>query len=346
MNTDNQNIEYRTQNTDKENWQPEIKDNRNVIATPIFRDENRDDKAISEDTKKIASPSARNDKQKPKKLKLSIIRRAVLSVVIFLFLLQFFRMKVLVGGLTGSLAVWFVKLIDVFAYFESLAASKSPTLQALTAVLPIIGIYLIFGRAFCGWVCPMDFLYEMIEKIRGKWQGIKGNVSLKIGYGIAGGFLLGSLFIDVPLFTNYLSHLTSFFRFINSGVYLALNLPVDSTVLSFSIAVIFFLLLLEYIFPRLWCRVLCPVGKTYGLFNKISLIKLKFVEGDCGECNLCEQVCYMNVKIPRYLDQQKLRDTNCIYCGKCMEGCETKGNLIRIKLLPSLSFRAKRGISS
>ena len=279
-------------------------------------------------------------------LKLSRLRRFVLLGIIILFLLQFFRMKVLVGGLTGSLAVWFVKLIDVFAYFESLAASKSPTLQALTAVLPIIGIYLIFGRAFCGWVCPMDFLYEIIEKIRGKWQGIKGNVSLKIGYGIAGGFLLGSLFIDVPLFTNYLSHLTNFFRFINSGVYLTLNLPVDSTVLLFSGAVIFSLLLLEYIFPRLWCRVLCPVGKTYGLFNKISLIKLRFVEGDCGECNLCEQVCYMNVKIPRYLDQQKLRDTNCIYCGKCIEGCETKGKLIRIKLLPSLSFRAKRGISS
>ncbi|MEK7379486.1 MAG: 4Fe-4S binding protein, partial [Gemmatimonadota bacterium] len=200
------------------------------------------------------------------------------------------------------------------------------------AVLPIIGIYLIFGRAFCGWVCPMDFLYEIEEKIRGKWQGIRDNISPEFGYSIAGGFLLGSLLSGIPLFTNYFSHLTNFFRLITSGIYLSLDLPVDRGVLLLSAVILSLLLVMEYFFPRLWCRVLCPVGKTYGLFNKISLLKLKFTEGECGECNLCEQVCYMKVKITPYLDRQLLRDTNCIYCGRCAEGCEIKGKLIKINL--------------
>ncbi|MEW6408622.1 MAG: 4Fe-4S binding protein [Nitrospirota bacterium] len=299
-------------------------------------------------------------------LNLSKLRRIVLLAVIMLFLLQFLRVKVLVGGLSGSVAVWFVRLIDVYAYFESLIASKDFTFEALIAVLPIIGIYLIFGRAFCGWVCPIDFLYEVVDKIKfrsqksarpasqseaGEVRSQKKilDISPKIGYVIAVTLLVISALIGIPFFTNYLSHLTNFFRAITGGVYLALNLPVDKTVLIFSGAVIFFLLVLEYFSPRLWCRVLCPVGKTYGLFNKISLIKLKFVEGECGECNLCEQVCHMNVKITPYLDQQGLRDINCIYCGRCVEGCGTKGKLIKIKLSP-LSSRPRSkyggGISS
>lgn len=276
------------------------------------------------------------EQQMGKKIKLSKLRRFILLGIIILFILQFLKIKVLVGGLTGSVAVWFVKLIDVFAYFESLVASKDFTTTAFIAVLPIIGIYLIFGRAFCGWVCPMDFLYEMVDKIRGNRQWAIGdrvkNISPKIGYGIAGVLLIVSALVNIPFFTNYISHLTNFFRMLTGGVFFVLDLPVEPSVLVFSMGVIFVLLFLEYLFPRLWCRVLCPVGKTYGLFNKISLLKLKFVEGECGQCNLCEQVCYMNVKIARHIDKPSLRDINCIYCGRCVEGCETKGRLIKMKI--------------
>lgn len=279
---------------------------------------------------------SQKSEEKKKKIPISKLRRFVLLGIIILFLLQFLKIKVLVGGLSGSLAVWFVKLIDVFAYFESLVASMDFTTTALWAVLPVIAIYLVFGRAFCGWVCPMDFLFEMVAKMRGdrRWamdDRIK-RISPKVGYLIAATLLVVSGLISIPFFTNYISHLTNFFRFLTGSVFLAFKLPVEPVVLAYSGGIIFLLLGFEYCFPRLWCRVLCPVGKTYGLFNKISLIKLKFVEGECGQCNLCEQMCYMNVKITRNIDRHGLRDTNCIYCGRCVEGCETKGRLIKMKL--------------
>jgi ferredoxin-type protein NapH len=273
-------------------------------------------------------------------IKLSRLRRFVMLGIIVLFILQFFRIKILVGGLTGSLAIWSLNLIDIFAYMESFAASKSFTIQAMFAVVPVIVIYLIFGRAFCGWACPMDFLFELINKRRdtGQGAGVGDSALTKrgTGYVIAGGFLILSALFGVPFFTRYLSHLTNFFSFVNAGVYMALNLPVSKTVLIFSGAVISLLSAVEYLFPRLWCRVLCPVGKTYGLFNKVSLLKLSFAEGECGECNLCEEVCYMDVKITHHLDQPGLRDTNCIYCGRCAEGCGTKGKLIK------MNFRTRR----
>jgi len=274
-------------------------------------------------------------------MKLSILRRFVLLGIITLFLLQFLRIKIFIGSLSGSLVMGAINLLDVFAFFESLVASKDFTATAVIAVIPLVGVYLIFGRAFCGWLCPMDFLYEMVDKLKSKrqksedrkqkWE-ITAGLSPRIGYWIAGTLLVISGLLNIPLFSRYLSHLTNFFRVITSSIYIASDLLAEPMVLLFSSSVIFILLLTEYFFPRLWCMVLCPVGKTYGLFNKVSLLKLKFRDGNCGECNLCEQLCYMNVKITPYLDQAGLRDTNCIYCGRCVEGCGTKGKLIKMKL--------------
>ena len=270
----------------------------------------------------------KDEKTEFKKIPLSKLRRFVLLWIVILFSLQFLRIKILVGGLSGSLAVWFLKLIDVFAYLESLIASRDFTITAFWAVIPVVAIYLIFGRAFCGWVCPMDFLFEIVDKLKARSSRI--NISPWLGYGFAVGLLVISAMIGIPFFTNYLSHLTNLFRFLTGSVFLALNLPVEPVVLAYSGGIIILLLCLEYFFPRLWCKVLCPVGKTYGIFNKASLLKLKFKKGECGECNLCEQVCYMDVKIARYIDQPGLRDVNCIYCGRCVEGCDTRGKLIKM----------------
>jgi ferredoxin-type protein NapH len=288
------------------------------------------------------SGRAEENRNGNKKIRLSRIRRLVLLTIVILFLLQFLRVKALVGGLTGSTAVWFVKLLDVFSYVDSLISSKDFTTAAFLAVIPIAGIYLIFGRAFCGWVCPMDFLYELVDKLKvGSQQSeissqqismSDGAVSPKTGYGIATVLLIISGALSIPFFTNYLSHLTNFFRLITAGVSLSMGFPSEPSVFIFSGAIIIFLLILEFISPRLWCRVLCPVGKTYGLFNKISLLRLNFREGICGECNLCDNMCYMKVKIASNIDRPRLRDINCIYCGRCVEGCDTKGKLIKMRL--------------
>lgn len=250
--------------------------------------------------------------------------------IIALFLLQFFNIKVLIGGLTGSVAILFVRLIDVFAYLESLAASRDFTTVAFISVLPVIGIYIVFGRAFCGWVCPFDFLFGFVKRFNRSSKTIK--IPHKAGYVIAAAFLLLSGISGMPVFTNYFSHLTNFFRAVSSGVYLSLDLPVAPGVLYVSISAVFLLIVLEIFMPGLWCRVICPAGKTYGLFNKISLLRLTFKKGDCRECNLCEQVCYMDVRITPYIDQPVLRDTNCIYCGKCVEECSAKGKIVKITL--------------
>ncbi|MDF1615609.1 4Fe-4S binding protein [Desulfurivibrio dismutans] len=263
----------------------------------------------------------------------TLLRRSVMLAILALFMLQYFELRLLVGSLSGSTLLESIKLLDVFAFFEVSAAAKGVGLTLLTAVLPVALLYLVLGRAFCGWVCPMDLLFSLVDKLRpGDQRPVKLPLSPGVGYWLAGGLLLLALLFSLPLFTNYLSHLTNFFRAIAGGVFLARDLPVEPAMVAWSLLTLLTLLMLHYFYPRLWCRVLCPVGKTYGLFNRVSLLKLRFDQGDCEGCELCEHKCYMGVKIVRHLDRGKLRDPNCIYCGRCIEGCRHKGKLIGMSL--------------
>ncbi|MCE5194455.1 MAG: hypothetical protein LLF28_03215 [Nitrospiraceae bacterium] len=56
---------------------------------------------------------------------------------------------------------------------------------------------------------------------------------------------------------------------------------------------------------------------------------------------MCERVCYMDVKISEHVDQKTLRDINCIYCGRCLDACNTKTKLVKM----SLSFSKKNSNS-
>ncbi|MCS7149155.1 MAG: 4Fe-4S binding protein [Caldimicrobium sp.] len=263
----------------------------------------------------------------------SFLRRWILLLVIFLFLLQFLRIKFLIGGLSGSLFLSWVKILDPFAFLESLVASKTFTIDALWATIPVILVYLIFGRAFCGWVCPMDLLFSWVNRLKRPFEvKFAEKIPSKVGFIIAGLLLLLSFLIEIPIFSNYLSHLTNFFRSLTALVFLIADLPVDLSLFAYSVMSLIILLILEFCFPRLWCRVLCPVGKIYGLFNKVSLLHLRYKDGECLQCASCDKVCYMKVKISQNIERRKLRSQDCIFCGNCVETCEGKAHLIKFKL--------------
>lgn len=268
--------------------------------------------------------------------------------ILALFLLQFFRFSAFVGGLSGADIFGIIKMLDVFAFIETIAASKSVTWAVTTSVLAVVAIYLIFGRAFCGWVCPYDLFFSWVQKLRNIFSGkkkkygkfVRANNLHRAGYGIIAILLILSVVIGIPFFTKYFSHLTNFFRMISTGVYYASDVPVSVYMFILSLGFVTVFIVMEFFFPRYWCRYFCPVGKVYGGFNKVSAIKLRFVDMEtCTQCYLCQRNCYMDVPLTEFIDSMKangnktatLRSTDCIYCGLCVEHCGTQSN-IKIRL--------------
>ena len=209
----------------------------------------------------------------------------------------------------------------------------------LLGYIGLVGI--AFGRAFCGWLCPFGLLQELIKKItsfrlkiKQSW-GILKYVILLIMIPVVyytyepwfcklcpAGTIEGTFPIMLsPLWTE-LSKLISFRFFI-----------------KLAIAIVFIFLFV--VIRRPFCRYMCPLGAMWGLFNKISFVRMKVDNSRCLKCNLCQEVCPMDIKIyedPNHFD--------CIRCLKCVYVCPQKiievevGGVPLIK--PELNLFVKR----
>lgn len=264
----------------------------------------------------------------------------VLFGILGLFLLQLFRVQWFIGGLTGSLLFRWVNLLDVFAFAEISLASRSLTWSAFYSAALILGFYLILGRVFCGWACPLDLIFMLINRIKKFPLSFPsplregGRVGVRPGSLVALGILLISSTIQIPFFTAYLSPITNCYRTLFSGFFWAAGFPAELAVIGASALILLGFLLGEFFWPHYWCQHLCPVGKTYGLFNRVSLLRLEFTSGECLSCSQCERVCYLGVKILPFSAQKKIRDSSCILCGRCVEACAAQGKILKMRFGP------------
>ena len=65
-----------------------------------------------------------------------------------------------------------------------------------------------------------------------------------------------------------------------------------------------------------FCKYICPLGAFYGLFQKISLIRMRVDEDACVNCGKCARTCKMNV------DPHTTPNSNeCIRCRECVNAC-------------------------
>ncbi|MGY2134771.1 cytochrome c oxidase accessory protein CcoG [Hymenobacter sp. HD11105] len=207
-------------------------------------------------------------------------------------------------------------------------------LAALTFVLFVIVFTVVYGRAFCGWVCPQTIFLEMVfrrieywlegdapqqkalDRADWDWNKLwrkttKHALFLVISFLIANTFLayiigsdeLVSIITDPP--RQHLGGLT--FMVLFTGVFYAVFARFREQV----------------------CTIACPYGRLQGvMLDKDSLVvaydyqrgepreKLRKNQtrtaGDCIDCHQCVQVCPTGIDIRN--GAQQLECTNCTAC--------------------------------
>ncbi|MET0945293.1 MAG: cytochrome c oxidase accessory protein CcoG [Flavobacterium sp.] len=218
-------------------------------------------------------------------------------------------------------------------------------ISMLVGVVFVILFTVVFGRIFCGWICPQTIFLEMVFRrieywidgdrgaqsrlARQEWNAekirkrlIKWTIFFLISFGIANVFLA------------YLVGSDALFLMIEEG-------PVKQS--SNFIALLIFTSVFYFVF--VWfreqvCIIACPYGRLQGVLldNKSINVAYDFVrgekeegrakynkkedraitgKGDCIDCHQCVHVCPMGIDI------RNGTQLECTNCTACIDECDT-----------------------
>ncbi|HGF5135947.1 TPA: quinol dehydrogenase ferredoxin subunit NapH [Vibrio parahaemolyticus] len=241
-----------------------------------------------------------------------VLRRLCQLTIIALFMAGP-TLGVLTGNLSSSMLLDTVPLSDPLIVLQALATGHIPEFNALLGVVIVVVFYAILApRAFCAWVCPLNIVTDLAAWLRRKFN-IKASYrwSAAIRYWLIPVLMLGSTLSGAILWT-WLDPVAALHRGLVFGmgagwVLIALVFVLD-------------LLLVEHG----WCGHLCPLGATYGVIGRKSLLRVTAVRReDCTKCMDCFYVCPEPEVLRQPLKEgdRRVMDQNCISCGRCLDVC-------------------------
>ncbi|MCX6094093.1 MAG: 4Fe-4S binding protein [Candidatus Bipolaricaulota bacterium] len=172
----------------------------------------------------------------------------------------------------------------------------------------ILAYGLAAGRGFCGWFCPFGTINDLLafRKRRIRRTASYGKYVVLVGTLVGAWALADTAFCKLCPAASLESSIPYLFL----GV-ARVNRPFLVHMATLGATLVGMVLV-----ARFWCRYLCPMGGILSLFNRVSLLHLRWEPAKCTECGACTKVCPMGIEPHREHD-----DHNCIKCGACVDAC-------------------------
>ena len=227
-------------------------------------------------------------------------RRIIIFSMLFLFPLTFNYLSPYVS-LDGAFSGLVAGSVLVFAF------------QFLTG--------LFFGRAWCGWVCPVGGLSEVGAAVNDRRVNIKRLAVIR--YSIFGvwfvmlvtGFVLAGGIRGVdPL------HLTEH--------YISIDVPLKF--ITYYMVLIILFVVTVAVGRRGACHAICwmapflTAGELVGRALRLPQLKIRSTPSACVDCGKCTKRCPMSIDVAAEVKAGGVTSLACIRCGECVDGCPKK----------------------
>ncbi len=196
-------------------------------------------------------------------------------------------------------------------------------LLTFAILIAVLGVSLVAGRAFCGWMCPLGGAQEFLtglarrvsggsgRKIRGKPSKARFPARLPqkadkwlryLKYTVLAAVLIASVrAVRLPLYDLCAARAVFSFKL--------------DTLLLWGVLITF--IVTSMLIDRFSCKYLCPLGALLAIFNKIAPLRIAVDNHQCVACGRCETDCPMD--IPE--TWENTRSAECIRCMECVETC-------------------------
>lgn len=226
-------------------------------------------------------------------------------------------------------------------------------LGAITSIVFIILFTVVFGRIFCGWICPQTIFLEMVfRKIEYAIEGDR-NKQMKLDRQewntekIWKRSLKWSIYIVISLIIThwmfmYIVGYKEVFKIVQEGPFQ-----------NFSNFLVMILFTAAFYFTFAWfreqvCTLVCPYGRLQGVLIDKQTINVYYDynrgetrakwkkgedrraagKGDCIACNQCVVVC------PTGIDIRDGQQLECVNCTACIDACDEV--MVKVGLPPGL----------
>lgn len=270
-------------------------------------------------------PSMRSSKARPSR-KRGIWPRKILQAMFFTLVAFISTNHILVkhGGGIAAFPNASLHAICPFGGVESMAQLfiTGTLIQhvRITSVLMldlVIILAVLFGPAFCGWICPLGTIQEWVGQLGKKWHGLK-----RYNHFIPPGLdqVLRYARYVVLVWVLYVTITSGKLLFQDYDPFFALFHFWTGEVAPTALIILETAVLLSLFVERPWCKYACPFGALLGLTNFIRIFSIRRSEAACRHSgDACSMLCPMNIEISK---KTVIRDHQCITCMECTsEAC-------------------------
>lgn len=199
---------------------------------------------------------------------------------------------------------------------------KTTNLLNFSLLLGVVGVSLLAGRAFCGWLCPLGAVQAglgwLARRLSGEKHHIRGKKSaarfptklppsadrwLRPAKHLILGLIVWVSITAVYPPLHFICPVRALFSF-------QLKTP-----LLWSVLITF--IVTSLLVERFWCKYLCPLGALIAVTNKFSPLHIAVDQERCNRCGRCNVECPMDITEV----SANTRNAECIRCLECMETC-------------------------
>lgn len=177
---------------------------------------------------------------------------------------------------------------------------------------------LFMGRLFCGWICPMGGLNDILVGVNGR--RITSKAAKRIKYiiwgiwfiAILGGFLAAGGLRDVNLL------------YMNEGI---ISVDEPFKYITYYFVILLFAIISILAGRRASCHTICWIapfmifGKKLSDLLRLPRLKVNKVNDNCTKCKRCNEACPMSIDVAGETEGALGRNDNCILCGMCVDTC-------------------------
>lgn len=202
------------------------------------------------------------------------------------------------------------------------AAGILAGMPAATVVL--VGLTVLMGPVFCGWVCPFGFLQEVMTSV-GRRLGIKRKRMPQQLHG----YLRYARYVLLALVV--LAGADILFELLSLDPRANLASVLNGSLLTAAgWLVMAFFLGISLFFERPFCSYLCIEGAKYGLYGLFRPVTIVRNQDTCISCGKCDKACPMQIGISSH---EQVRSPQCVTCMACTTACPVE-NTLKLGVVP------------